>query len=228
MKPLERKTAKAEFITRPYRPSDRGAIRDLCCETGFLGEPIDSVFSDHKLFADYLTSYYTDWEPESTWVGEVDGEIVGYLTACTHWNLNKFWSIAILPKLLARVLMQLLRGNYDARDKKFIRWILVRGWRELPLTPKSSAHFHFNARKEHRRMNMMRDLIVTMFEELKQAGVPRVYGQMATFETKRSDRLFEYLGWKGIDKKKVTKYQGVLDREVYLTTIIKELAPREK
>ncbi len=216
-------TERAKFITRPYRPEDRDAIRTLCCETGFLGEPIDSVFSDQKLFADYLTSYYTDWEPESTWVGEVDGEVVGYLTACRRWNLQKFWSIAILPKLFARVLSQLLCGRYDAKDRKFIRWILLQGWRELPVTPKRSAHFHFNARKEHRRMNMMRDLLVTMLDELQKTGVPRIYGQMATFETKRSDRLFEYLGWKVIDKKRVTKYQDVFHREVYLTTIVKEL-----
>jgi len=223
MKPLERKTAKAEFVTRPYRPGDRDAIRRLCCETGFLGEPIEAVFSDRQLFADYLTSYYTDWEPESTWVGVVDGEVVGYLTACKRWNLNRIWSVAVIPKLLARVLGGLIRGRYDARDKKFLRWILMQGWRESPVTPKRSAHFHFNAHKQHRRMNMMRDLIVTMLEELKKAGVPRVHGQMATFESRRGDRLFEYMGWKVIDKKRVSKYADATDQEVYLTTIIKDL-----
>ena len=208
---------------RPYRSKDREAIRRLCCETGFLGEPIDLVFSDRKLFADYLTSYYTDWEPESTWVGEVDGRVVGYLTCCKRWSLNKFWSILIVPKLLARAASQFLRGKYDAKDKAFLKWILLRGWRESPVTPRCSAHFHFNALKEYRRMNMMRDLIVTMLDELKKAGVPQVHGQMATYETKRSDQLFEYLGWKVIDKRKVTKYADVLDREVFLTTIIKDL-----
>lgn len=223
MKPLERKTAKATFITRPYRPEDRDAIRNLCCETGFLGKPIDSVFSDRKLFADYLTSYYTDWEPESVWVGEVDGEVVGYLTGCKRWNFNRVWSLLIVPKLLGRVTFQLLRGRYDAKDRKFIGWILLKAWREAPVTPKNAGHFHFNARKEHRRLNMMRDLLVTLLDEMKKAGVPRIYGQMTTYENKRSDQLFEYLGWKVIDKKQVTKYADVLDRNIYLTTMIKEL-----
>jgi acetyltransferase (GNAT) family protein len=223
MKPLERKTKDATFVTRPYEPKDRDAVRGICCQTGLLGDPIDTVFSDHELFADYLTSYYTDWEPESTWVGEVDGEVVGYVTACKRWNLNKLWSIWIVPKLGSRVLAQLLRGSYDAKDKKFLKWILSRGKGESPITPKRSAHFHFNARKEHRRMHMMRDLLVTMLDEFTKAGVPRIHGQMSTFENKRSDQLFEYFGWKVIDKKKVTKYADVTDREVYLTTVVKDL-----
>ena len=67
------------FIIRSYRASDRDAVRHLCCETGFLGEPIDPVYEDRQLFADFLTTYYTDHEPESSFVLEVDGEIRGYL-----------------------------------------------------------------------------------------------------------------------------------------------------
>ena len=45
----------------------------------FLGEPIDPVYEDRQLFADFLTTYYTDQEPESSFVLEIDGEIRGYL-----------------------------------------------------------------------------------------------------------------------------------------------------
>ena len=67
------------FMIRSYRASDREAVRRLCCQTGFLGEPIDPVYQDHELFADFLTTYYTDHEPESSFVLELDGEIRGYL-----------------------------------------------------------------------------------------------------------------------------------------------------
>src|ERR1700720_3673516 len=67
------------FLIRGYRRSDREAVRKLCCDTGFLGDPIDPVFQDRELFADFLTSYYTDHEPESSFVLEIDGEIRGYL-----------------------------------------------------------------------------------------------------------------------------------------------------
>src|SRR5882757_8634583 len=66
-------------VVRPYRPEDRDALRAICADTGFLGQPIDPVFEDRELFADYLTSYYTDAEPESCFVCELDGEVKGYL-----------------------------------------------------------------------------------------------------------------------------------------------------
>ena len=65
------------FTIRSYRPSDREAVRRLCCQTGFLGEPIDPIYEDRELFADFLTTYYTDHEPESSFVLEEDGELVG-------------------------------------------------------------------------------------------------------------------------------------------------------
>ena len=46
---------------------------------GPVERPIDPVFEDRELFADYLTAYYTDWEPESSFVLLVNGEIRGYL-----------------------------------------------------------------------------------------------------------------------------------------------------
>ena len=64
---------------RPYAPRDRAVVRRLCCETGFLGKPIDPIFEDRELFADYLTAYYTDIEPESSFVLEQDGVVKGYL-----------------------------------------------------------------------------------------------------------------------------------------------------
>src|SRR5260221_5385756 len=71
--------SEKRFTLRSYQAADRARIRTLCCETGFLGNPIDPVFEDRELFADYLTAYYTDWEPESAFVLLVNGEIRGYL-----------------------------------------------------------------------------------------------------------------------------------------------------
>jgi ABC-type branched-subunit amino acid transport system ATPase component len=67
------------MVVRKFEPRDREAVRCLCCQTGFLGKPIDPVFEDRELFADYLTSYYTDAEPESCFVLEHNGRVVGYL-----------------------------------------------------------------------------------------------------------------------------------------------------
>src|SRR5437868_15380320 len=72
-------SAEKAFTIRSYRKTDRDAVRKLCCQTGFLGMPIDPVYEDRQLFADFFTTYYTDWEPESSFVVEIDGQIRGYL-----------------------------------------------------------------------------------------------------------------------------------------------------
>ncbi len=87
------------FTIRSYRESDREAVRRLCCQTGFLGEPIDPVYEDRQLFADFLTTYYTDHEPESSFVLEVDGEIRGYLLGSRRPLQNQLYSL--LAKRLA-------------------------------------------------------------------------------------------------------------------------------
>ncbi len=98
------------FTIRSYRNSDREAVRRLCCQTGFLGEPIDPVYQDRQLFADFLTTYYTDHEPESSFVLEVDGEIRGYLLGSRKPLQNQLYSLYQNLWLFFRAL-----ARYDER-----------------------------------------------------------------------------------------------------------------
>src|ERR1700751_2203503 len=68
-----------DFQVRNYRQSDRDSVRTLCGETGFLGNPIDPVFEDRELFADFLTDYYLKHEPDSAFVVTKDNVVKGYL-----------------------------------------------------------------------------------------------------------------------------------------------------
>lgn len=226
MRPLERTTSNADFTTRPYQPSDRETIRRICCDTGFLGEPIDSIFSDRDLFADYLTRYYTDVEPESSWVGVKNGQVVGYLLACKRWNLNKWWGMWNNVRLAGKAFVRFITGKYDAKDRKFLKWIILSGWKETPKAPENSGHMHFNSLKEHRKMGIARDLVVTMIQDFKKHGVPQVFGQMVTYDHRRTEKLYEYLGWKVLAKKKITKYQDRLDKDLYLTTVVMDLTEK--
>src|SRR6187399_3554221 len=103
------------YLIRGYRRSDREAVRKLCCETGFLGEPIDPVYQDRELFADFLTTYYTDHEPESCFLLEVDGEIRGYLLGSRKPLQNQMYSFVHTMFLFFRALWQYRR--YNARSR---------------------------------------------------------------------------------------------------------------
>src|SRR6187397_1830310 len=124
----------SQYSIRGYKASDRAAVRNLCCATGFLGEPIDPVFSDNELFADFLTTYYTDKEPESSFVLEVDGEIRGYLLGSRKPLRNQFYSFRQNIRLFLRALWRYT--GYYARARRFIRWMISDGWREVPAAPR--------------------------------------------------------------------------------------------
>src|SRR5246500_4609610 len=122
------------FTIRSYRASDRAAVRRLCCQTGFLGTPIDPVYEDRQLFADFLTTYYTDWEPESSFVVEIDGEIRGYLLGSRRPLRNQLYSFWQNISLFLKALTRYYR--YSAASRRFVRWILMYGWREVPAAPR--------------------------------------------------------------------------------------------
>src|SRR5688572_29185712 len=110
------------IVIRQYEPRDREIVRKLCCDTGFLGNPIDPVFGDRELFADFLTSYYTDAEPESSFVIEVDGEVSGYLLGCRKHGAQPTFFAKALPKLIWKLLTHLPR--YNKATIEYLWWLV--------------------------------------------------------------------------------------------------------
>ncbi len=213
------------FTIRSYRPSDREAVRRLCCQTGFLGEAIDPIYEDRELFADFLTTYYTDHEPESSFVLEEDGELVGYLLGSRRPLLNQLYSFYQNVCLFLRALLRYRR--YNARSRRFILWILMNGWREVPAAPRRTPHFHINLLPDARKMSTTRALLSAYFSYLHRSGEKRVYGQIVTFESRRGERMFERYGFKVMNRAEITKYKAFHPESVYLSTVIKNLETAE-
>jgi hypothetical protein len=213
------------FTIRSYRASDREAVRRLCCETGFLGEPIDPVYEDRQLFADFLTTYYTDWEPESSFVLEVDGEIRGYLLGSRKPLRNQLYSFWQNISLFFKASTRYFR--YNQRSRRFIGWTLTHGWREVPAAPRRVPHFHINLLPEARKMSTTRGLMSAYLSYLYRRGEKRVYGQIVTFESRRGEKLFERYGFKVLNRGEITKYKAFYPESVYLSTVIKNLETAE-
>lgn len=217
-------SSAAGVIIRSYEPRDREAVRQLCCDTGYLGKAIDPVFQDRELFADYLTRYYTDWEPEASFVIEQDGRVKGYLLGSRRPFLQQFFNLwhnmVLFLKGMARY-----RG-YRQPTRDFIGWVLRNSWREVPAAPRRIAHFHFNLLPEVQSIAGTRQLLGAYFDFLRAHGEKQVFGQVVTFEDRRGARLFERYGFKVLEKKEITKYRNVHPEPVYLTTILKELDDR--
>jgi hypothetical protein len=212
---------KNDFTIRSYQPSDREAVRRLCCQTGFLGEPIDPVYEDRELFADFLTTYYTDHEPESSFVIERDGELLGYLLGSRKPLRNQVYSFYQNVCLFLRALLRYPR--YNERSRRFILWILMNGWREVPAAPRRTPHFHINLLPEARKMSTTRALLSAYFTYLYRMGEKRVFGQIVTFESRRGEKMFERYGFKVMNRAEITKWRSYHPEQVYLSTVIKNL-----
>jgi hypothetical protein len=209
---------------RPYRAQDRAAVRQICADTGFLGEPIDPVFEDRELFADYLTGYYLHFEPESTLVCEVDGEVVGYLMGCrrplayqAHQAINNL-------VLAVRALVRCYVRGYGPASRAFLRWIALNAWREIPAAPRAMPHFHINLRPPARDVRATRRLMELFLESVYRSGHMRVCGQMVSFEERRTDALFERYGFQVLHRSEISKYRDVYPGRVYICTVVKDLS----
>jgi len=208
---------------RPYRPGDLEAVRRICADTGFLGSPIDPIFEDRELFADYLTGYYTRFEPEALLVCEVDGEVRGYLMGCRRALLRQAYQFLANFVVAGKALYRCLRRPYNNASRRFLRWVLMNSWREVPVTPRNMPHFHMNILPDARSVRNTRALIRTFLDFLRSHDCRSVYGQVVTYSGRRTVSLFRRYGFRVIDRVEVTKYRSIHGGRVLLCTVIKDL-----
>jgi L-amino acid N-acyltransferase YncA len=209
-----------DFQVRNYQKSDRESVRALCCQTGFLGNPIDPVFEDRELFADFLTDYYLRHEPDSAFVVIKDNVLKGYLLGSRHPVKHQFHSFLQYFVYSSRVLRRYFRYNRESR--RFIHWMISKACREVPAAPRSVGHFHVNILPEVRSIVVFRKLLETYLRYLYDRGEKQVHAQVVTFEGRRGFKLFERYGFKVLNQSEITKYRQFTDQPVYLCTIIKE------
>jgi GNAT superfamily N-acetyltransferase len=212
---------KKDLSIRKYQASDRDVVRRLCCDTGFLGNPIDPVFEDRELFANFLTGYYTDWEPESAFVLEVNGEVKGYLLGSRRPWRQQLYNIYQNTSLFLHATLRYRR--YGDASRRFVRWVLCNGWREVPAAPRRCAHFHVNLLPDARNVASTRALMDAYLTYLHEHGEKRVYGQMVTFESRRTTKMFERYGFRVVNRAEISKYKRLHPEPVFLCTVIKDL-----
>lgn len=211
---------------RPYAPADRQAVREICCDTGFMGNPIDPIYVDRDAFADFFTRYYTDLEPENAFVVENNGKVVGYLLGCLKikgqgWRQLRIILFRTVPKILGRVLL----FRYNKASFKFLSWFLFKAAGQTPKPIEGAAHFHVNMLTEFRTGIAGRRIIFPFMRKVKEAGLKGVFGQMQVYEDRRSEKAFERYGFKFTDRKEVTKFKDYYDKSVWVATIYNEFEP---
>lgn len=208
---------------RPYTPNDRAAVRHICCETGFSGNPIDPLFSDREVFADFFTRYYTDYEPESAFIAEEAGQVVGYLLGCRNIHAQPRIEARLLwTSIVPKVCVRLLTGRYNAASRRFLWWCCVKGPKETPSVPKGAAHFHFNLLPPYRNRGLGKKFFFRFLRMIENDGLPGVYGQIQITDDRRPLRVFEKFGFTLYDQREITRFRGHHERRVYVATLYRE------
>jgi ribosomal protein S18 acetylase RimI-like enzyme len=182
------------LVVRPYRPSDRERVREIAVATGFMGEPADWYWRDAESFAEIWTAWYTEREPESSFVAEEDHEVTGYLLGCLDSALAPSPRSAVLAQLLRRAL--LLRPGTAG----FFWRAIADSLRDprLPsgelLDPRWPSHLHINLLPQARGRGAGRALMEAWLARLRRLGSPGCHlGTLA--ENTRAIEFFRAMGF---------------------------------
>lgn len=187
----------ANAFVREYRPEDRDAVRRICFETGLMGETIAEQYGDVESFADMLTAYYTDAEPEGALVAEADGKVVGYMFSCIDsrktWNpgnialkhvlLRGLWFRPSTARFYWRGLLDMVLDLFDKAKKPSFDHA------HFP------SHTHNNLLPEGRGGGLSKEFFHRVFDRLKLGGSRGLHGEVWA-ANENMVRYLERLGYR--------------------------------
>ena len=187
-----------EVVIRPYEGRDRAQVRHVCHVTGYMGEPVGWMWRDTESFADLFTSYYTDGEPESALVVELDGVVVGYLLGCV--DSRRAWNPAsIFGRHFLRRGIGLRPGTAGVVWRSFGDVAVAAVRRRLPPVSLSDerwpAHLHIDMLPGVRGRGVGATLMRRWFDTLGEIGVPGCHLETLG-ENHNAIAFFESMGFR--------------------------------
>lgn len=198
-----------KIIIRKYSSKDRQAIRKLCCDTAYFGEPCEAFFSDRELLADLVMEYNTDYEPQHTWVAEYRGEIVGYISACfDEVRYNRIMLFKIIPIGLMRAVVRgeiWSKKTYEMIICSIKSFFLKEGKFVGIDSKKFTAHIHQNMKKGFRSKGTGSRLVVALLEEAARKKVRGI--KFRTLRQKPRFPFFEKYDFKQYNCKRIVSWE---------------------
>ncbi|WP_407360092.1 GNAT family N-acetyltransferase [Microbacterium sp. LBN7] len=155
---------------RPYRPSDRAAIYEICTKTADAGADATGILSDDDLWGELFAVPYVERHPDLAWVVETDdGRTIGYIVgtddtdAFYTWFRDEWW-----PAFRERFPRP---QQVVTREDRMIEY----GYERAPGVDAEvsdyPAHLHIDLLPETQGQGLGRRLMETLFAELTRRGV---------------------------------------------------------
>ncbi len=150
------------------------------------------------MFADLLTRYYTDYEPEETWVAECGGQVVGYLTGCQ--DTRRYWRSMTWGIIPAAVVKAVWRGTFFCLQTWWIlgaglQTLLMGGFWEGVSLNDYPAHLHINISRGFRGQELGRCLMEKFTEDAKRRGLKGIH-LVTRGDNLPARRFFEKFGFR--------------------------------
>jgi len=187
-----------DVVLRPYEAADRPAVRRICHVTGYMGGPAAWYWRDAASFADLFTGYYTDEEPGSASVCEIDGDVAGYLLGCADSRTVTDPARVFGRSLLRRALV--VRPGTAGLVWRSIGDAVAAGVRRQQLPPSSvvdarwPAHLHVDLLPVARGRGVGASLVRHWLERLRSASVAGCHLQTLS-ENTTALSFFEAMGF---------------------------------
>lgn len=167
-----------DIIIRKFQPKDKDQVRKISHDTAFIGESAAVFFEGEKIISDSLTLYFTDYEPESCFVAEADGEIAGYLIGAKS---QIFSEKIINSKIAPRLFWEALKSGVFFNKKNMIFMLnslsgMMKGEFNLPdFNKEYPAILHINIKKEFRGLDIGSQLIRAYLDYLREEKINGVH-----------------------------------------------------
>jgi ribosomal protein S18 acetylase RimI-like enzyme len=167
---------------RPYRPSDRDAVADICVRTADNGGDSRSLYPDLDLMPSIFALPYAELEPELAFVLTDADHPVGYVlgTADTPTFAKRFrteWLPALADRYPAPT------RSPETPTELMITLLHTPERLVIPEVAAYPAHLHIDLLPAYQRSGHGRALIATLLSALATAGVPAIHLTMLTSNT---------------------------------------------
>jgi len=162
---------------RNYRSADRKIVREISVESSIFSEFRDVIFSD-DIIADLLTLYFTDYQPQSCFVAEKEGQVIGYVLGTKDIrNMRKSMKYRILPLLARKVFIsgQVLRINNIILMKHMLSSYIKGEFKVPDFAEKYPATLHINIKTQHRGGHLGLSLVNHFLDFLKKDNIQGIH-----------------------------------------------------
>lgn len=222
-----------EVVVRKFQSKDRGRVRDIARNTGQKGNPTKTYFEDDEVVPIVFTDYFMDYEPESCFVAEVGGVVIGYLVATKDVRryYKVFW-LKIIPRLILRFAWKILTFQYrKKRSYMTLWWLLARSWREIPRVQmdRYPARMHANLEPGYRNGTgtKLLDTLLNHFEEVGVRGVHGIFVEPE--ENRRMSHWFRRrFGFKELAQSKFSLWEELTGQRWVFKLVVLDLSASDQ